>query len=188
MVNGTGNCMEKFNVRNQAPEQGWAAGEPKPKPHWAPRPQYRPGDRISGVFFNLCKVCEGQTGLASFRYAAMKFKGIGWVGYRARNYQPVVKIFQKVLQMDTAEAGEDYTLIRFSGGDELEIMKVSGEDHVTGAGRSATVPGFVVDSISEGISRIRDVGLSITSPVQYGNDGSCWVHFQLPDGSEWELK
>ena len=118
----------------------------------------------------------------------MEFKGIGWVGYRSRDYESVVKIFKNILKMDAAEAGEEYTLFRFSGGDELEIIKISGDEQVFGTGRLGPVPGLVVDNIAAGLSRIRDAGLNITSPVQYGNDGSCWVHFQLPDGSEWELK
>ncbi len=118
----------------------------------------------------------------------MEFKGIGWVGYRSRDYESVVKIFKNLLKMDATEAGEEYTLFRFSGGDELEIMKISGVEQVFGTGRLGAVPGLVVDNIASGLSRIRDAGLNITSSVQYGNDGSCWVHFQLPDGSEWELK
>lgn len=118
----------------------------------------------------------------------MEFKGIGWAGYRSRNYELVVKIFRELLKMDPVEAGEDYQIFRFSGGDELEIMKISGDEEVSGTGPLGAVPGLVVDNIAAGVSRIRDAGLNATSPVQYGNDGSCWVHFQLPDGSEWELK
>lgn len=118
----------------------------------------------------------------------MEFKGMAWVGYRTMDYEQVVKIFLDLLEMDAAEVGEDYTLFRFSGGDELEVMKISGNEQISGTWQQGPVPGLEVDSMAAGISRIRDAGLRITSPLQYGNDGSCWVHFLLPDGSEWELK
>ncbi|BAB59315.1 TVG0181068 [Thermoplasma volcanium GSS1] len=119
----------------------------------------------------------------------MKVTGIGWLGYEVRtgesDYLKAVDLFKSFFGIEPSEFDRESALFVLPNGDEFEVKNgASGSDNAC----NREVAGFLVDDIPSGIKRLNNIGVSDIDSLECGSDGSCWQHFRLPDGTEFELK
>ncbi|MGC8617909.1 MAG: VOC family protein [Thermoplasmata archaeon] len=112
----------------------------------------------------------------------MKVKGISWIGLKASSrerYKSITEILSRILEGWEFKTGDGYT--HFTNGTAMIEVYVEGE------GKDEFVCGLEVEDIDQSILELRRLGLEILGQKECA-DGSCWQHFKMPDGTEWEVK
>ncbi|MEM3225032.1 MAG: hypothetical protein QXI13_02865 [Thermoplasmatales archaeon] len=112
----------------------------------------------------------------------MDVTGVRWIGLKTNSKQrfsEMTDMFSKILSGWEPKYGADYT--HFSNGHLM--IEVYYED----APADVIVCGLEVRDIEDAVSEIKKLGLNLIGEKSC-YDGSCWQHFLMPDGTEWEVK
>jgi len=113
----------------------------------------------------------------------MNVKGVAWIGLKTRsrrNFDDARRIFSAILGRGPDAEGKDYIHFQFGDGSLLEI-------YMAATRNDSIVCGFAVENIDDGTEELKKIGVELSGAKECDN-GNCWQHFTLPDGTEWEIK
>jgi hypothetical protein len=141
------------------------------------------------VFFSdPCKNIQGDNLPGLMQIYLCGIQCCWWIGCRSMKYWRVFGVLHDLLKMDPAATCEGFTTFIFSGGDEIEIMRLPNTGKGSLAESSGLASGLEINNIAAGPARNRDAGLRVASPAQYGNDGSVRMGSLVCGRSQWEMK
>lgn len=108
----------------------------------------------------------------------------GFVGFRSDNLRALREVFEESLEIVPTDASADQVGYLLSDGTRLEAYDPKNAFHsffTTGP-----VVGFFVTDFERSWDRLTRIGVEQLTEIQ-SEDGRCWVHFRLPDGTVAEL-
>lgn len=115
----------------------------------------------------------------------MKITGLGWVGTRTSQYQPMVAFLKDVLGLTPHVEEDGFALFRLPNGDTIEVFGDNDEHHrffTTGP-----VVGFRVADVPAAQAEMEAAGIEFLGRPASSSEGYAWSHFRAPDGNVYEI-
>jgi catechol 2,3-dioxygenase-like lactoylglutathione lyase family enzyme len=115
----------------------------------------------------------------------MKITGLGWVGTRTSQYQPMVAFLKDVLGLTPHVEEDGFALFRLPNGDTIEVFGDNDEHHrffTTGP-----VVGFRVADVPAAQAEMEGAGIEFLGRPASSSEGYAWSHFRAPDGNVYEI-
>jgi catechol 2,3-dioxygenase-like lactoylglutathione lyase family enzyme len=115
----------------------------------------------------------------------MKITGLGWVGTRTSQYQPMVAFLKDVLGLTPHVEEDGFALFRLPNGDTIEVFGDNDEHHrffTTGP-----VVGFRVADVPAAQAEMETAGIEFLGRPASSSEGYAWSHFRAPDGNVYEI-
>ncbi|MGC8561576.1 MAG: hypothetical protein ACP5UZ_00600 [Thermoplasmata archaeon] len=113
----------------------------------------------------------------------MNVKGVAWIGLKTgsrKKFDDARKTFSAILGKEPEAEGKDYLHFLLNDGSLLEI-------YMANIKKDSIVCGLSVDNIDASTEELKKIGVELIGGKECDN-GNCWQHFALPDGTEWEIK
>jgi catechol 2,3-dioxygenase-like lactoylglutathione lyase family enzyme len=115
----------------------------------------------------------------------MRITGLGWVGTRTSQYQPMVAFLKDVLGLTPHVEEDGFALFRLPNGDTIEVFGDNDEHHrffTTGP-----VVGFRVADVPAAQAEMEAAGIEFLGRPASSSEGYAWSHFRAPDGNVYEI-
>jgi predicted enzyme related to lactoylglutathione lyase len=117
----------------------------------------------------------------------VRARGISWVGVKTDSYRQMRDFFADVAGLAVDYERPDFAVLRFPGGDKLEIFGPEAEHPPEQFAGEKVVASLLVDDIDEAIDELTRAGIELIGSKQGGDHGYLWQHFRAPDGKVFEL-
>ncbi|MFX1760604.1 VOC family protein [Rhodococcus sp. As11] len=117
----------------------------------------------------------------------MKIYGMGWVGSRTSNFEPMREFVADKLGLTVTLEQENAIVFTFADGTAFEVFKPTDTEH---SFFDHPVPGFIVDDVYEARAELETRGVHFIGEVHRGVEdswGTAWSHFRAPDGHVYAL-
>ena len=114
----------------------------------------------------------------------MSVEKVGFVGFRSADLEALREVFEEGLEMVPTDASSNQVGYVLSDGTRVEAY--SHENAFHSFFTTGPLVGFTVADFKKSWERLERLGVEQLTEIQ-SEDGRCWVHFRMPDGTVAEL-